>query len=194
MATASHDDLERRLQRLEDRAAIQELLARYAMACDLRDFDALIDTFTDDGIFHSVIGATRGRDELRAYYEDRFSRYGPTFHVPHSLVLEELVDDHARGRVQAHSEIMMDEGLFVSGHVYVDEYERTSDGAWRFSSRECQFLYGIPAADLGTMDWRDRRRRWPGAEPMKADLPEGSPTWRAFASASGVGAVPNANQ
>ena len=53
-------DLETRLRRLEDRAEIHELLARYANACDDRDMVALADCFSADFEFDSVAGHVVG--------------------------------------------------------------------------------------------------------------------------------------
>jgi uncharacterized protein (TIGR02246 family) len=173
------NDLARRIQLLEDRAEIHDLVARYAIACDLRDFDALRECFTEDGSFEAVAGKVTGRDTLVEYFKSRFTVYGPTFHVPNAVTL--VIDgDSARGTVIAHSEIMTDDGLLMAGHYYHDVYERGDDGVWRFKSRTNSFLYGMPLAELATMDWREPRRRWTGAEPVDADVPEGTETWKAF--------------
>ena len=55
------DGLAARVRHLEDRAEIEELIARYAVAVDDRDFDTLTDMFTNDAIFHNVRGIEQGR-------------------------------------------------------------------------------------------------------------------------------------
>lgn len=170
--------------RLEDRAAIEDLLTRYSIACDLRDFEALADCFTDDGSFEAVAGKVQGRQALIDYYKGRFRQYGPTFHVPHRVLItwHESDEDRASGVVLAHSEIMMPGGLLVSGHHYIDEYQRVGTCDWRLASRDNQFFYGAPLSELATLNWREPRRRWPGVAPVDADIPENSRSWQAFAA------------
>jgi hypothetical protein len=50
----------------EDRAAIEDLMARYLFALDWNDFDSYVDTFTDDGELEYSRGTVRGRDEILA--------------------------------------------------------------------------------------------------------------------------------
>ena len=48
--------LRARVQRLEDREEIHELIARYGRAVDDRDWDALRAQYTPDAIFDSAVG------------------------------------------------------------------------------------------------------------------------------------------
>jgi uncharacterized protein (TIGR02246 family) len=57
--TATEVDLVGRLQALEDRAALEDLLKRYAIGCDTRDAAVLRSTFTDD-----AVGTYAGTDPL----------------------------------------------------------------------------------------------------------------------------------
>jgi uncharacterized protein (TIGR02246 family) len=57
--TATEVDLLGRLQALEDRAALEDLLKRYAIGCDTRDAAVLRSTFTDD-----AVGTYAGTDPL----------------------------------------------------------------------------------------------------------------------------------
>ncbi|MCX8526814.1 MAG: nuclear transport factor 2 family protein, partial [Candidatus Nanopelagicales bacterium] len=53
--------LEQRLQIVEDRFAISDLLVRYAVLLDDRRFDEVGMLFTDDGVFSSPNSRTVGR-------------------------------------------------------------------------------------------------------------------------------------
>ena len=171
-------DAEERLQRLEDRVAIEELLARYANACDDRDMPALAACFATDFEFDSVAGHSVGREAAMAYYHERLAMYGVTFHVPHTLVLEELGDDSARGVVTSHAEMEIGHELFVTAFRYHDHYVR-EDGRWRFRLRGVRAFYAMPLHELhGRLD--EHRLRWPGTEPAAAALPEPLPTWADF--------------
>ena len=55
---------------LADRLDIQELFARYCYAVDSRDPDAVVDCFTEDGVFDSSLtGVERGRAQIRERIE-----------------------------------------------------------------------------------------------------------------------------
>src|SRR5215468_1384308 len=79
-------DVAERVQRLEDRFAIQDLVAAYCRAIDDRDLDTFVGLFTLDGRMRHQDGVmdVRGRAALRAYYASRFPTYGVTFHYPHA--------------------------------------------------------------------------------------------------------------
>lgn len=49
----------------EDRAAIENLMARYLFAMDFQDPEAYAATFTEDGIINYASGVARGRQELQ---------------------------------------------------------------------------------------------------------------------------------
>ena len=49
----------------DDRAAIEDLQARYTFALDWRDLDAYVSTFTEDGILDIVGMKAQGHDEIR---------------------------------------------------------------------------------------------------------------------------------
>ena len=156
-------DLETRLRRLEDRAEIHELLARYANACDDRDMVALADCFSADFEFDSVAGHVVGRDAAMNYYHERLGMYGVTFHIPHTLVLKELGADTARGLVTSHAEMEIEHELFVTAFRYHDHYVREG-GRWRFRVRGVRAFYAMPLH-------RAEGRRPPGAAAHLARLP-----------------------
>jgi ketosteroid isomerase-like protein len=49
----------------EDRAAIEDLMARYLFAMDWNDFDAYADTFTEDGELEFSRASAKGREDIR---------------------------------------------------------------------------------------------------------------------------------
>ena len=59
-------DLEARIARLEAIDEIRQLAAKYAVALDMRDFDALANLFVDD---IGVPGKGRGRAAMREWYD-----------------------------------------------------------------------------------------------------------------------------
>lgn len=170
-----------RLGRLESRLEIMEMITHYSIAVDDRDLEAVADLFATDATFDSVGGAPSGREELVAYYAGRLERYGPTYHYPHSQLIEFTSDDEATGVVLAHAELAIGGEAFVVAMRYHDSYVR-QDGRWRFGSRRLETIYALPMADLPTSMGDGLRKRWPGVEPEAADLPESTDTWKAFTS------------
>jgi uncharacterized protein (TIGR02246 family) len=59
------DDLNRRVQALEDELAIHRVIVRYGLAVDSGDADAAASTFTEDTVYDVDVGVMRGRDGVR---------------------------------------------------------------------------------------------------------------------------------
>lgn len=49
----------------DDRAAIEDVMARYLFAIDFHDWDAYVATFAEDGTIEFASGAFTGREEIR---------------------------------------------------------------------------------------------------------------------------------
>jgi uncharacterized protein (TIGR02246 family) len=171
--------LNRTVQRLADRQELADLVARYGRCVDDRDLDAVADMFTSDATFDSRSGPVAGRAAVLDYYRKQLLSYTVTYHYAHSQTVDFLDDDTATGVVQAHAELAIDGRGVQVALRYTDEYRR-EDGRWRFRSRRAQQLYGLPMDELGRSLGDETRKRWPGAEPGPADIPESLPTYRAF--------------
>jgi ketosteroid isomerase-like protein len=50
----------------EDRAQIEDLMARYLFAMDWNDFDTYAECFTEDGVLDYAMGLAEGRETIRA--------------------------------------------------------------------------------------------------------------------------------
>ena len=100
--------LERRIRRIEDREAIRELVGRYGLAMDNKDFDLVAKIFAPDARFGWVDGTFDivGRDAIVAMYSTRLATAGPSFHFTHDQFIDwDPVDDNrATGLVLAHAE------------------------------------------------------------------------------------------
>ena len=59
------DDLNRRVQALEDELAIHRVIVRYGLAVDIGDAAGAADTFTEDTVYDVDVGLMRGRDGVR---------------------------------------------------------------------------------------------------------------------------------
>lgn len=163
------DDIADRLQALEDRAEIAQLVARYGPAVDDHAFDDLAQLYTRDAVFDSVGGRIEGRDAVIDYYRERGAAYGASYHYPHSVEIHLDGPDDARGVVCAHAELAVDGETHWVAVRYHDTYRR-DEGHWRFHERFVKLLYVLNAADMATGLSEADRVRWPFADRAIATL------------------------
>jgi uncharacterized protein (TIGR02246 family) len=163
--------LEQRIQKLEDRAGIQDLVARYFKVTDDDDAVALADCFTTDARFIATgfEGGT-GRDGVMAFLKSARSAMQQTVHTPHYVHIEFKGPDEADGTVMAHLEIGIG-GTTVYGAVrYLDTYAREG-GKWRIATREMRTVH-LASWDLVASSMTEPNNvRWPGGEPAPSDFP-----------------------
>jgi len=167
----AEEPLERRIARLEARAEIAELLARYAFLLDDHRFEAVGELFVPDARFGSPGSTHLGREAIVANYRALAEVYPVTLHEARGFVLEFRDDEHARGEVLGFSEQASGRHTVVTSFRYDDEYVRL-DGRWRFASRQVRTLYALTHAELasGGLAW-ELRKRWPHRAPALAELP-----------------------
>lgn len=171
--------LEGRIRRLEDRAALDELIGRYSIARDTRDLAGLIAFFAPDAEFHRAGAVVRGREELTAFFERSMARYSTTLHTVHTRNYDWVHDDEVRGLVTGHAELALDGTLVVAAYRYDDVYVRSGE-EWLIKTRSLRFMYAAPVDELGML-WRDDQRiRWPGQAPQTADYPEKLASWTSW--------------
>jgi uncharacterized protein (TIGR02246 family) len=169
-----------RLQQLEDRFAVQDLVASYCRAIDDRDLDAFVALFTTDARMRHQDGVmdVSGRDALRAYYAERFPTYGVTFHYPHAHALTFDGPDAASGWVTAHAEMELGGEFVLAAFRYSDRYAR-EEGRWRFAERSLACWYYMRLADLPTQIGSSLRKHYKGQQ-LVAELPESVATFQAW--------------
>ncbi len=171
----SEPDIERRVRRIEDEMSIRSLVGRYAIAIDDRDIDSVVASFAEDGeLVRGEVHAV-GHQALRTSYEEvrRVNRLSIHSHHHHLIDWED--DDHARGLVAGHSEVVTGQVSLQNAFRYHDRYVRTPTG-WKLARREVVFMYVAPRQDpalTGDLE----RLRWPGRPPAVAEYPETLPTW-----------------
>ena len=151
MSVQDYDD-----QYAADRAAIEDLMARYLFALDYNDLDTFIATFTDDAVFDFARGRIEGKDAILAAVKGFKARIGQLYqdedgnpavlrHVlAHTAI--RVVGDRAWTRAQWFE--MANDGPGKSLKmgtfgIYEDKLERV-DGRWLFSERRIlnEFLAG----------------------------------------------------
>jgi len=173
-------DLLARLQRMEDRIAIQDLVRCYCSAIDDRDLESFAGVYAEDGLMRHADGTFRlhGRAAIRSYYAERFKTYGVTFHYPHTHQIEFDSLDTAHGQVRAHAEMVLDGQAFIAAFRYSDRYVRI-DREWLFAERVLACWYYLPMSELAAGLSSEFRKHYKG-ERRPAELPESLPTYRAL--------------
>jgi uncharacterized protein (TIGR02246 family) len=116
---------------MSDEKEIRDLIAAYALALDVGDFEACLNLFADDGEF-MVYGKALSGEQIR----EMFTRAPRGQHLC-GATLVDLHGDEATARTQV---------LFINSSthelrsaLYDDELVR-NQGHWRFRRRKCQFL------------------------------------------------------
>ncbi len=137
---ADPETLPSAVQRLQDRAAIQDLAVDYAYAVDDQDWERWRSLFSSDAHvdYASSGGIAGSRDEIVAWFPQAMSVFRSTMHTATCHEIRFIDDDHAVGRVHLFNRNELswdgvDEVLDISG-IYEDKYEKV-DGRWRFTYR-----------------------------------------------------------
>lgn len=126
-------DLAAAVQRLVDRAEIEQLKARYFRCVDLRRWDELASVFAADAEMHIAETHTHGRDAIVAMIRSALDGVR-TVHHGHMPEIDFPGDDRAIG-IWAMFDVSEREGMPVRvgfGH-YHEEYVREG-GAWRIAA------------------------------------------------------------
>jgi hypothetical protein len=162
-----------RIDRLLAYEEIRQLVARYAVATDARDLDALIALFVDDV---QVGSEQRGRAALRAFFDRSLRDVGITILNTGTHVIDFVDDDRAHGVVYCRGEVQVGNQWVVQAIQYRDDYERRG-GHWYFSRRRHLLWYG---REVGTSPLGLAAANWPEHHTGTGSLPDEWPTWRAF--------------
>ena len=177
-------DLEARIDRLESLDAIRQLPAKYALALDMRDMDAMVSLFPADV---RVGKDASGRAALRAYM-DRTLRapFTGTSHHIGGHVIEFDGPERAHGVVYSKNEHETDDEWVIMQMMYVDDYVR-EDGRWYFARRLPLYWY---ATDLNKPPVGANKMRWPGTAWVDGDFHKLFPSYDAFWARAGDSALP----
>jgi len=140
------DDLQDRVQRLEDILEIQQLFIDYGHHLDAGDFEAYASLFANEGeVLLGPLGRAKGRDQIRSLMETALDgAIGTSFHVISSPMIA-LRGDTATSDVMwtvVHRKEDGHPSLSMIGR-HRDELVR-EDGRWRFLKR--RGFVDIPSA------------------------------------------------
>lgn len=140
--------LEQRLQAMEDRQALQDLLNAYCTAVDsLTDMEGLLDCFTDDAVFDlGGIHLPRfdGREAIRGFFTQVFEGMTHHGHFNSNLVIDRLEGDTATCRAYVMGMGASRDGNSVLVYVrYFLDCVRTANG-WKMKTFGESSLMPLP--------------------------------------------------
>lgn len=165
---------EERFDRLESLDAIRQLVAKYCLALDMRDLDALCGLFPEDV---RVSRDETGRRALKIWFDQTLrEQFTGTAHVTGNHIIEFDDAHHARGLVYSRNEHETGAEWIIMTMMYWDRYERI-DGRWCFRRRLPLYWY---ATDLNEPPIGENKMRWPGREPYEGGYSEFWPSWTRF--------------
>jgi hypothetical protein len=140
----------------EDRAEIEDLMARYLFAIDYFDWDSYVETFAPDGELEFASGTSKGRDAIRAAVTSFSKRIGEFYHtedgkpaILRHVILQSSIRverTHAWGRtlwVEMANHGPKDTMKMGTYGIYEDEFVKL-DGRWLIAKRRVlnEFLKG----------------------------------------------------
>ena len=180
---AATEQLASRLLRLEWLDELRQLVAKYALALDMRNMDALVALFPPDV---RVGKGQQGRAALKQWFDDTLRyQFSGTAHVTGNHIIE--FDDPspanpptARGVVYSRNEHECESEWVIMTMMYWDNYELV-DGNWLFRRRLPLYWY---ATDLNQPPLGPAKMRWPGQEPYDGGWEQFWPSWERFWAAA----------
>lgn len=135
-----------------DRAAIEDLLVRYAFAIDLREWAELREVFTDDAAIVYSGGAQQhtGIDAIVSFFRRTAGRVAATQHLLHPSRIRATGPETAEGltHVTAHHvrhgspRPAPASATFTVTGTYADRYTKTAAG-WRISRRRLDLVTSV---------------------------------------------------
>lgn len=163
--------IEERLERLEHRAALGDLVTRYFLAADGDDLDGVGASFTDDAVFASsgVTDAT-GREAIVAFIAGARAQMGLTVHTLNATLFTFRGRTEADGIVGAHLELVIGDRALFGAVRYQDGY-RLTDTGWRIARRDMRVIHIAPWAEVDRSLPSAHPVRWPGGVPTASDYP-----------------------
>jgi ketosteroid isomerase-like protein len=139
-------DLETRIRILEDIEEIKQLKSKYVYSLDERDWDAVLDCFTEDAkIDYGVFGKYDGRKEMEEFFKVTLPPFATfTIHMTQDPIVE-VDGDKAKGKWYMHSAntFTKDNQPVWGGVRYNDELVKEK-GKWKINSSVTEIFYMTP--------------------------------------------------
>ena len=132
------------LEELRSAEEIRNLLVRYGLYLDQKDFAGYVSLFTHDGVLDAPLGSAAGHDNIRAMLGNVLGPINAGFHI-YANPLIEVTGDEATS-MSRFSYVQAIEGqlpeLRMVGHY--DDILRREGGHWKFARRKITIDAGRP--------------------------------------------------
>ncbi len=136
--------LEQRLQTIEDRQALQEVITNYLVAVDdLASVEAVLDCFTEDAVFDMTginYPSFSGLPALREFFTGVFASMSHHAHYATNFKIDSLQQDSAAARTHVIGMGVTNEGDEVLFYLQYHLGYRRSGDHWKISSFRGQAL------------------------------------------------------
>lgn len=157
MRDANLDELLRRVEKIESKEAIGQVIARLCRAQDRMDIEAIAACYHPDGFDDHLSFKGSGREFAEWFVSGTGGVFEEVMHFTGPAVIE-VDGDVAQANTQcvAHHISRLAEGVYsalsrgwrsdcVMGLRYIDRFERR-DGQWLIAHRRCVFdwMYNVP--------------------------------------------------
>jgi SnoaL-like domain len=142
----TEQDLNDRVQQLEDRVALRTLIDTFSILADRKDIETQVRLFTEDASVDSYLGgklvsSLKGRQQLAEAFGGFLALFDTVYHQNGQQTVE-LDGDRATGVAYCMTVLIgMRDGrriMTTSGVTYNDEYTR-GDTGWLISKRVTRF-------------------------------------------------------
>lgn len=158
MTTASNmqeqiDILLNRIDELESRAALRDLVTDYCLGFDTHDWDRFISIWHADAVWEigPPFGTFTGHDGIHAAVHDvLYPVWRETHHLTTNLRLKFDDPDHAHGICNVDCMgATQDDVVQMINATYTDDFERR-EGVWKIARRgvEMHYFNAIPGAEM----------------------------------------------
>jgi 3-phenylpropionate/cinnamic acid dioxygenase small subunit len=133
-----------RIDRLESRASIRELISDYCLGFDNRDWDRFISVWHPDAIWEipPPFGTYKSHEEIRqAVFGIFYPEWRETHHLATNLRLTFEDDDHAHGICNVDCMGATVDGVVkMIGTSFFDDFERR-EGSWKIAKHSIVIHY-----------------------------------------------------
>lgn len=142
-----------RVDELESRAALRDLVTDYCIGFDTHDWERFISIWHDDAIWEigAPFGTFTGHQGIRdAVFDVLYPVWRETHHLTSNLRLTFTDADHAHGRCDVDCMgATKDDIVQMISATYSDDFERRN-GVWRIAKRHVVIHYfnPIPGAEM----------------------------------------------
>ena len=142
-----------RVDELESRAAMRDLVTDYCIGFDKHDWDRFIAIWHEDAVWEigPPFGSFLGHQGIReAVFDVLYPAWRETHHLTTNLRLTFADPDHARGECDVDCMGANPEGVVqMVGATYTDDFERRA-GVWKIQRRAVTMHYfnAMPGLDM----------------------------------------------